>query len=70
MGRLCDRELRERLGVNARKFALDNDVKEPFTAILDANAYRESLKHGAHPSRAVIALPQSEGADADHWVTA
>jgi len=72
MARLCDTELRQTYGANARRFALRNVVPEPFTAILDANAYRESLKHGAHPSRALISLPpsESEGRDAEQWVLA
>jgi glycosyltransferase involved in cell wall biosynthesis len=57
MVRLLDPELRERFGANARAFAVRNVVTEPFTAILDADGYRDSLRRGEHPSRAVIALP-------------
>ncbi len=60
MQRLCDPALRRRMGANARAFALRNVMPEPFTAILDADGYRESLKQGEHPSRAVIALAASE----------
>jgi glycosyltransferase involved in cell wall biosynthesis len=44
MRRLMDSELRARMGRNAREFAEANDVREPFSAILDAEAYRRRRK--------------------------
>lgn len=41
---LMDEELRQRLGRQARAFAEDNRVDEPFTAIFDAEAYRRRLR--------------------------
>ena len=40
MRRLMDTRLREHLGRQARAFALDNRVEEPFSAILDSAAHR------------------------------
>jgi glycosyltransferase involved in cell wall biosynthesis len=44
MTRLMDPEERRRLGANARRFAEENRVDEPFTAIFDADAYRRRLR--------------------------
>ena len=44
MRQLMDRERRERMGRAAREFALANDVREPYSAILDAEAYRRRRK--------------------------
>lgn len=64
MERLRDPELRGRMGREARRFAEANRVRQPFTAILDAEAYRASLRAGDHPSRAMIEFPL-DPADAD-----
>lgn len=53
-------QLRGHMGISARAFAEAHAVPQPFTAILDAEAYRASLKEGAHPSRAVMVLPAGE----------
>ena len=57
MIRLLDPKVRRSMGVAARLFAERNRVDEPFTAILDAAGYRASLRHGDHPSRAVVRMP-------------
>jgi len=57
MHRLLDPELRRRMGLEARRFAERHDVPQPFTAILDSDAYRASSHDGAHPSRAVLHFP-------------
>jgi glycosyltransferase involved in cell wall biosynthesis len=54
---LLDETTRSRMGAAARAFTEQNRVPEPYTAILDSAAYRESLKAGEHPSRAVVRLP-------------
>jgi glycosyltransferase involved in cell wall biosynthesis len=41
---LMDRDLRSRLGRQARTFAEENRVDEPFTAVFDADAYRARKK--------------------------
>jgi glycosyltransferase involved in cell wall biosynthesis len=41
MRRLMDRETRERMGRAARAFAEANDVRAPFSAILDSEGYRQ-----------------------------
>lgn len=43
MARLLDPELRARMGRDARAFAVANRVDAPFTAILDADAYRRRI---------------------------
>lgn len=43
MTALMDPELRARMGRNARAFAVANRVDAPFTAILDADAYRRRI---------------------------
>ena len=57
MRSLTDPALRRQMGANARGFIEQHRVSEPFTAILDARAYRQSLQDGAHPSRAMLAFP-------------
>jgi glycosyltransferase involved in cell wall biosynthesis len=57
MRALLDPALRRQMGANARGFVERHRVTEPFTAILDARAYRGSLREGAHPSRAMLAFP-------------
>lgn len=44
MERLMDREVRERLGANARQFVEIHAVPQPFTAILDSSEYRRRAK--------------------------
>ncbi len=44
MQRLMDDATRERMGREARAFAEENDVREPFSAILDSEAYRRRRK--------------------------
>jgi glycosyltransferase involved in cell wall biosynthesis len=44
MRRLMDPETRARMGREARAFAVANDVREPYSAILDAEAYRRRRK--------------------------
>jgi glycosyltransferase involved in cell wall biosynthesis len=44
MLQLMSPELREQLGCNARAFAEVNRVDEPFTAVLDSEAYRRRLR--------------------------
>jgi glycosyltransferase involved in cell wall biosynthesis len=44
MRRLMDRELRAHMGRAAREFAEINDVRQPYSAILDAEAYRRRRK--------------------------
>jgi len=44
MRRLMDRETRERMGREARAFAEANDVREPYSAILDTETYRRRRK--------------------------
>jgi glycosyltransferase involved in cell wall biosynthesis len=41
MRRLMDDATRERMGQAARAFAEENDVREPFSAILDSKSYRK-----------------------------
>ncbi len=65
MTSLLDPELRRRMGAAARAFTERNQVPHPFTAILDANAYRASSKDGDHPSRAVLRMPAQLDADGD-----
>lgn len=48
---LMDPETRERLGRNAREFAEQNRVDEPFTAVLDAEGYRRRLAADKHHER-------------------
>ena len=40
---LMDRETRERMGRQARVFVEEHRVDDPFTAVLDADAYRARL---------------------------
>ncbi len=65
MIQLLDPALRRSMGAAARAFTERNRVDEPFTAILDAAAYRASLRDGDHPSRAVVRLPIQLDADGD-----
>ncbi len=44
MRQLMDRELRTRMGREARRFALENDVRDPYSAILDTETYRRRRK--------------------------
>ena len=44
MHRLMDRETRNRMGGQARAFVEANDVREPYSAILDTEAYRRRRK--------------------------
>jgi glycosyltransferase involved in cell wall biosynthesis len=44
MRQLADAPTRQRMGAAARRFAEDNRVDQPFTAILDADAYRRRLR--------------------------
>src|SRR5262249_61609797 len=44
MVELMDRETRERMGRAAREFVESNRVDEPFTAILDSQAYRRRAR--------------------------
>jgi glycosyltransferase involved in cell wall biosynthesis len=44
MCKLMDHETRTRMGREARAYALANDVREPYSAILDAEAYRRRRK--------------------------
>ena len=44
MRQLMVPEVRARMGRAARGFALANDVREPYSAILDAEAYRRRRK--------------------------
>ncbi len=44
MLQLMDPEVRARMGLAARRFAEANRVDEPFTAVLDAEAYRRQLR--------------------------
>ncbi len=44
MEQLMDDELRQTMAKNARQYILDNDVTQPFSAILDSEAYRKQLK--------------------------
>ncbi len=65
MQTLLDTPTRTRMGEAAREFTERNQVPLPFTAILDAAAYRASLREGDHPSRAVVRLPVQIDADGD-----
>jgi glycosyltransferase involved in cell wall biosynthesis len=47
---LMDPETRARMGRNARAFVEQNRVDEPFTAVLDSEAYRRRLQHAKHGS--------------------
>lgn len=44
MRKLCEREVREQMGRNARLFVEENRIEEPFTAILDSPTYRNRAK--------------------------
>ena len=44
MRQLMNADTRARMGRAARAFALANDVREPYSAILDAEAYRRRRK--------------------------
>jgi glycosyltransferase involved in cell wall biosynthesis len=57
---LLDPGRRGQMAWEARAFTERHAVPQPFTAILDADAYRASLTTGAHPSRAVMVLPAGE----------
>jgi len=54
-------ELRLRLGRQARTFAEEHRVEEPFTAIFDAEAYRRRIRKGDEPDD--TALRKSDVAD-------
>lgn len=59
MLRLMDPDHRRRMGRNARRFIEQNRVDEPFTAVLDSDAYRRRLqeeKHGAGGRAAPMTL--------------
>ena len=60
MRQLMDAKRRERMGRAARGFALANDVREPYSAILDAEAYRRRRKS----ERLLAGLLRDEGAAA------
>lgn len=44
MRTLMDSNLRHAMGERARQFIVDNDVNQPFSAILDSEGYRKQLK--------------------------
>jgi glycosyltransferase involved in cell wall biosynthesis len=44
MHRLMDEKTRERMGREARRFVEENDVRAPFSAILDSESYRRRRK--------------------------
>jgi glycosyltransferase involved in cell wall biosynthesis len=44
MQQLMDEELRSRMGTAARCYAESNRVDEPFTAVLDSDAYRRQMR--------------------------
>jgi glycosyltransferase involved in cell wall biosynthesis len=60
MRALMDAELRARLGRQAREFAEEHRVDEPFTAIFDATAHRRRLRDDKAPDD--LALLKSEAA--------
>jgi glycosyltransferase involved in cell wall biosynthesis len=60
MRRLMDRETRARMGREARAFVEANDVREPYSAILDTEAYRRRRKS----EKLLAELLRAEDADA------
>jgi len=44
MQKLMDREVRERMSASARAYAVEGRIDEPFSAILDSDAYRRRVK--------------------------
>jgi glycosyltransferase involved in cell wall biosynthesis len=63
MTRLLDRDVRERLGREARAFVERNHVEEPFTAILDPETFRRRVrrsKGAAHSAAETTEVPVPE----------
>lgn len=60
MERLLDPTLRARMGQNAREFCESNRVVDPFSAILDAEAYRLRAKRGRKVPSPVELEPEAE----------
>jgi glycosyltransferase involved in cell wall biosynthesis len=57
MEQMLDPEVRRRMSVACRAFAVRNDVTQPFTAILDSAGYRASLTQGGHSGRGLVRFP-------------
>jgi glycosyltransferase involved in cell wall biosynthesis/predicted metal-dependent phosphoesterase TrpH len=70
MARLLDPDLRQQMGANARKFVEDNQVDLPFSAILDADGYRQRVKErrklAAERSGRMRVVAKVEAAARDH----
>jgi glycosyltransferase involved in cell wall biosynthesis len=60
MASMMDTELREMLGRQARQFAEENKVEEPFTAVFDSEAMRRKKRHDDGPDE--MALKASDAA--------
>jgi hypothetical protein len=60
MASMMDRDLREMLGRQARQFAEENKVEEPFTAVFDSEAMRRKKRHDDGPDE--MALKASDAA--------
>ena len=57
MVRLMDPEMRQRMAQAARNFIEINDVREPFSAILDSEGYRRRIRDAqATPNGPVLTL--------------
>ncbi|MGE0145502.1 MAG: glycosyltransferase [Planctomycetota bacterium] len=64
MIRLMDDEVRTRMGVQAREFAVRNRIEEPFSAILDSDRYRDRQRNKRrlplHEDVEIVAHPRTD----------